>query len=350
MAEKRWMIYGANGYTGRITAELAVEQGERPLLAGRNAEALSSLAERLGLPWRAFSLQDARATEAALEEVDLVLHCAGPFSATSQPMVDACLRTRTSYLDITGEIPVFEAIFRRDAEAKARGVVLLPGVGFDVVPSDCLAAMLHQRLPDASELLLAFFSSGTFSPGTLKTMVEGLPRGGAIRRDGRIIPVPPAHEVREVSFPSGRRKAVSIPWGDVSTAYYSTGIPNITVYAAVPPQMILGMKASRFVAPLLGLPFVQDFLKHQVERRVKGPGEERRKAGRNELWGQVKSPTGQRVEGTLEVPEGYEFTAVSSVASVKGVLSGGVEPGAKTPSLAFGADFVTRLPGCKLDL
>ena len=153
----RWMVYGAYGYTGTLVAELAVRRGLRPVLAGRDAAKLRPLAERLGLEHRAFGLDEAAR---ALADVDAVAHCAGPFSSTSGPMVDACLAAKTHYVDITGEIDVFEAVSRRDEDAKRAGVVLLPGAGFDVVPTDCLAALLHDALPTATHLDLAFLVQG----------------------------------------------------------------------------------------------------------------------------------------------------------------------------------------------
>src|SRR3954465_1094021 len=214
-----FLIYGANGYTGRLVAELAKQRGQAPVLAGRSADKVRPLAEELGLPWRAFPLE-----RPDLRDVRLVLHCAGPFSATSRPMVDACLAARAHYLDITGEIDVFEAVLDRDGEARRQDVVLLPGTGFDVVPSDCLAALLKQRLPSATKLELAFAPLGKSSPGTLKTSIESLPRGGMVRRGGKLVRVPPAHEVREIDFADKRRLAMSIPWGDVATAWRSTRI------------------------------------------------------------------------------------------------------------------------------
>ena len=199
-----WMVYGANGYTGQLIAEVAKERGEMPVLAGRSADKVRALAGKLGLPWRAFDLE-----RPDLRDVSLVLHCAGPFSATSRPMIDACLSARAHYLDITGEVEVFEAAFERDAEARGRGVVLLPGVGFDVVPSDCLAALLARELPSATRLELAFAPLGRASPGTLKTSIEALPRGGLVRRGGKLVRVPAAYEVREIPFADKRRTAHS---------------------------------------------------------------------------------------------------------------------------------------------
>src|SRR5829696_2843358 len=183
MTSGRVLIYGSNGYTGRLIVERALERGLRPVLAGRNAAEVQRQADELGLEHRVFSLDDPRAVDAGLVGVGVVMHCAGPFARTSRPMADACLRTRVHYLDITGEIAVFEALAARDAEAKASGVMLLPGVGFDVVPSDCLAAHLARRLPTATRLTLAFRSAGRMSRGTALTAIDRISDGGLVRRN-----------------------------------------------------------------------------------------------------------------------------------------------------------------------
>ncbi|MDR3649423.1 MAG: saccharopine dehydrogenase NADP-binding domain-containing protein, partial [Acidimicrobiales bacterium] len=232
-----WMVYGAYGYTGRLVAALATERGELPVLAGRDEHRLRALGERFELEHRTVDLQDPSALRAALEGFDVVAHCAGPFSATAEPMVDACLATKTHYLDITGEIDVFEWVLARHDEARAAGVVLLPGAGFDVVPSDCLAAMLARALPDAVRLELALRATGGVSPGTAKTAMESLGTAGRARVGGVIGPIPADRRRREVEFADGKANAHAIAWGDVATAYHSTGIGDIVVYAALPPAI-----------------------------------------------------------------------------------------------------------------
>lgn len=342
-----WMIYGANGYTGELAAREAVRKGLTPILAGRNAEAVGRLAKELGLQSRTFSLEDPQGTAAELYGIKAVLHCAGPFVHTSPSMVAACLATGASYLDITGEIAVFERVLAQGEAARKAGVALIPGVGFDVVPSDCLAARVAAALPDATDLTLAFYTQGgSTSRGTLKTMIESLPHAGAIRKNGRIVPVPVAWDAREIDFgPGGKRWAMTIPWGDVSTAYHSTGIPNIRVYSGTPPRAIRRMKRLAPLLPLAGLKPVKRFAQRWVEKRVTGPTPEQRETARVYLWGEAKNAAGRTATATLETPEGYRFTAVSAIASVERVLAGKVQPGAWTPSRAFGADFVTELPG-----
>ena len=330
-----WMVYGANGYTGRLIAELAVGRGERPILAGRSREKVEPLATALGLEHRAFDLSQAREH---LEDVDAVVHCAGPFSQTSAAMIDACLAARTHYLDITGEIDVFESVALRDADAREAGIVLLPGAGFDVVPTDCVAAVLKNALPTATHLDLAFVVGGGASAGTTKTSVEAAAVGGRIRVNGALRSVRIGHRRRTAHFRSGPREVGSIPWGDVSTAYRSTGIPNITTFTTVPG--LLGRLQEVF-APVLRTSFVQN-LATTVAGKVKGPDERKRANTRAEVFGEAWDAR-KRVQCAITTPNAYSLTADSVVRAVAKV--GGVEPGSHTPSSAFGADFVRELDG-----
>ncbi len=335
---QQWMIYGANGYTGALIAREAVRRGHRPILAGRDAAKIEPLARELGCEARVFDLDDVD-----LGGVALVLHCAGPFSITSAPMVDACLRDGAHYLDITGEISVFEAIVERHSEAFARGVTLLPGAGFDVVPTDCLAAMLAGRLPGATELALAFYSKGSaLSRGTTRTMIESIDEGGAIRRDGRIVRVPLAYDVRTIPFFCGARTAMTIPWGDVATAFYTTGIPNIRVYLAASPKAIARARRLQRLLPLLKPRPVRRLLQWLAAPRG-GPDEQKRAHGRVYLWGEVSNGRESR-SMTMTTPEGYAFTVVSAVNAAERVLAG-TRPGAFTPAALLGPEFVSSVPG-----
>jgi short subunit dehydrogenase-like uncharacterized protein len=343
-----WMIYGANGYTGELIAREAARRGHRPVLAGRRAEKIEPLARELGLSARVFPLSEPRRAVEGLSGIAAALHCAGPFVRTSRPMVEACLEAGAHYLDITGEISVFESIMARTAEARRREVVLLPGVGFDVVPTDCLAAMLSKRLPDASDLILAFYTRGGVSRGTLKTMIEGMGEGGAVRRDGRIVRVPMLHDVREIPFSVGPRMAMTIPWGDVATAWHTTGIPNIRIYSASSPKAIARVRRMMWLLPLLSLRPVKRLLQTLADRR-RGPDEHARATGRVYLWGRVANRAGSEATMTMTTPEGYAFTIMSALAAVERLLADPARPGSFTPAGYLGADFVTSIPGVVVD-
>jgi short subunit dehydrogenase-like uncharacterized protein len=335
------LLYGANGYTGRLSAAVAKRGGLPLTLAGRRREAVEPLAEELGLPWKAFPLAEKEALARELQPFRALLLAAGPFSATSRRALDACLVSGTAYLDITGEVEVFETLFSRAREAERAGVAVLPGVGFDVVPSDCLAASLAGALPGGERLLLAFRGFRT-SAGTMKTMVEGIPGGGRARVRGELVRVPVGWKTRSIPFPGGPRTAMTIPWGDLSTAYRSTGILDIETYMALSPAAIEAAKRSALFAPLLGLAPVQSFLKWRVEKTVKGPTAEERERERSLLWGRVEA--GDRaVEGVVETLEGYALTAETAVAALSRVLAGEAAPGVWTPSQAFGPGFLETI-------
>ncbi|MBA3769561.1 MAG: saccharopine dehydrogenase NADP-binding domain-containing protein [Blastocatellia bacterium] len=337
------LIYGANGYTGELITRYAVERGMSPIIAGRNAIAVEEIAKKHHLDYRVFALDETARLDAALQEVDMVLHCAGPFSLTSRQMVEACLRTGTHYTDITGEISVFESMAALNQKAKDAGIMVMPGVGFDVVPSDCLAIHLKHRLPSATHLSLAFYGVGRISHGTQATMTMNIGRGGAIRKDGKITPVAAAWKSREIDFGEVTKLATTIPWGDVSTAYYSTGIPNIEVYSVIPAKNLKMLKLSRYIGWLLATRPFQDYLQKQIP--AGGPNDAERAQGKTLLWGEASDRNGNHVETRLQCPEGYTTTALAALNIAEKILGGNFTPGFQTPAKAYGADLVLEIEG-----
>lgn len=341
-----FLIYGSYGYTGGLVVELAVREGLRPVLAGRNEERLKAQAARYGLEYRAFRLEDTRALDAALREVDAVLHCAGPFVHTFRKMAEACLRTRRHYVDISGEILGFESLAALDMQAKEAGVMLLPGAGFDVVPSDCLAAHLKRRLPSATRLKLYIRGVGAgFSRGTASSGIENMQRGGMIRRDRRLVQVPLGWKTAKADFGRGPTWTVSIGWGDVSTAYHSTGISNVEVYMAVPRTLINSLRAVSLLMPLLRTRSVKSLLRSLLKLFPPGPPEERRKNAIAIIVGEVTDEAGGRAVSRLRTPEGYTLTALTTVEVMKRILAGDFAAGFQTPSRAYGPDFILGFEG-----
>lgn len=341
---KNFLIYGANGYTGELITRMAVERGMRPMIAGRSGAAIKALAETHGLEYRVFALDETDKLDAALGEVATVLHCAGPFSLTSRQMGEACLRTKTHYTDITGEIAVFEACAAADLKAKDAGIMVMPGVGFDVVPSDCLARHLKDRLPSATNLTLAFYGIGRMSHGTQATMTMNIGKGGAVRRDGKIMSVPAAWRTREIDFGEGVVKTgVTIPWGDISTAFYSTGIPNIEVFTVVPRSAVKMMKLSRYLGWIFASGPIQRYLQGKIPPG--GPTDEERERGKTLLWGEASDESGNRVEARMQCPEGYTITALAALNITEKILAGNVTPGFQTPAKQYGSDLILEITG-----
>ncbi|HRE90684.1 MAG TPA: saccharopine dehydrogenase NADP-binding domain-containing protein [Myxococcota bacterium] len=343
----RLLIYGANGYTGRLVCDEALRRGLDPIVAGRNGAEIGELARRLGVEHRVFSLEGPSTVDACLDGVDVVIHCAGPFSRTAMPMAEGCLRTHTHYLDVTGEVDVFERLASRSSEAALAGVMWMPGVGFDVVPSDCLAVHAASRSGKGASgrvLRLAILGAGIMSHGTATTMIENLHKGGLVRRGGALVPVRAGSVTRRFDFGRGEKLAMAVPWGDLATAYRSTGIGDIETYFAASGSMVWGARAAGFVPWLMKAKAVQGMLKRRVEARPAGPSEEQRKNSRSIIVAEVEGPTGT-VRSRLTTPNGYTLTALASVEIARRVLAGEYRPGFQTPAQMYGADFVLGLQG-----
>ena len=225
----RFLLYGAYGYTGRLTAELAATKNIDIILAGRNSGPLSELGNRLRLQTRVIRLDEPTQLSEALKDIACVVHMAGPFAVTSAPMLNACLATQTNYIDVTGEIEVFEAMWSRKQEIREAGITAVPGAGFDVVPTDCLAGYVAEKLERPDSLVLALRGLQNASQGTLRTAIRQVSKPVLCRRAGKIVALN-NRSAHWIDFGSGAEPCVPVSWGDVATAFHSTGIGNITIY------------------------------------------------------------------------------------------------------------------------
>jgi len=348
MANKsNFLIYGANGYTGQLIIREAIEKGHQPIIAGRNKEQIIALAEQYDLPFEIFDLSETDKLEQALQSVKVIIHCAGPFYKTYETVAEACLKTNTHYLDITGEIAVFEALHKMDELAKQANIMLLPGSGFDVVPTDCLASYLHAKLPTGTHLELGFKGGSKPSKGTSLTMMESFSDGGKVRVDGVLTKVPFGYKSKAFYINGKTLTAATIPWGDVSTAYYSTGIGNIEVYTQMHPRQAKAMKYADSLGWLIGSKMVQNWQRKKIVSRPAGPTDEQRANSNSLVWGSVLDADGNEYKAMLNAPDGYTLTAKTAVNIAAKVLADNFKVGFQTPSLAYGADLILEIEGTK---
>jgi short subunit dehydrogenase-like uncharacterized protein len=331
------VIYGAYGYTGALVARRAVDRGLPVVLAGRDSERLAVLAGALRCEWRAFPLVDPAAIRRGIDGAAAVLHCAGPFVRTFRPMVEACLEARVHYLDLTGEIPVFRGVAELGPHAERAGVMLLPGAGFDVVPTDCLAAHLVRRLPGATRIALALEGLERMSIGTARTMTGGQAATGAGGRKGPF--------TRPFDFGEGPVTGYAIPWGDVFTAPRSTGVGDVSVYAVAPLLRRLVLAGAVLGATLVRIPVVQEGAARLLAGGTSGPDASARARGRTRIVGEAEDASGRKVIARQRGPEAYALTALAAVEIAERVLRGEVKAGWQTPASAFGPDLVLALPG-----
>lgn len=338
------IVYGSYGYTGQLVVEECISKNLKVVLSGRNREALQRQHEKTGYPYEVVDTQDTEALKNLLKKGSVVIHCGGPFRYTAQAMADACLETKTHYTDITGEYQVFELLASYDTKAKQAGIMIMPGTGFDVVPSDCLALHLKNRLPSATHLQLAFtMSKGGLSRGTSKSMTEGLGYGSLVRKNGVLTPVPIGEKVIDIDFGSFKTSTLNIPWGDISTAWRSTGIPNIEVYTGATAQMIKNAKRSNYFNWLLRKRWIKNILLKQIDKKPAGPSKEKRETGRSFLWGKVWDESGKELTCTLETLSGYTLTAKTSVLIAQKILSGNFRTGYETPAKMYGEDLIMEI-------
>ena len=340
------LLYGATGYTGRLIIEEALQKGLPIIIAGRNQQTVSTLASQYNLPYRVAELSNPGQLDAILQEITVVLHAAGPFAITAEPMIDACMRNKVHYLDITGEISVFEYAHSLNRQAMNAGIMLLPGCGFDVVPTDSMASWLHELLPDATHFELAFVSiGGGVSHGTASSMVNKLGEGGAIRKDGVIIHHPLGKFGKWVDIEGKKFFVMSIPWGDVSTAFYTTGIPNIIIYTGMPPKVYRLLKFQKLFNWMLRTRFVRQLLQGKIDKRAPGPDAAKRAVSSSLVIAEVRNIQGAIRKGFLKAPGGYTMTAHTSVLIAGKVLNDHFKPGFQTPAGCYGNKMVLEIEG-----
>jgi short subunit dehydrogenase-like uncharacterized protein len=330
-----WLLYGATGYSGAHIAEKAVAMGYRPALAGRRDDEGKALAGRLGLDWHCLDL-NAAALATVVGKYSTVLHAAGPFVHTYRPMLEACLAAGTHYLDLTGEVEVFEALAALDGAARDAGIMLMPGVGFDMVPGDCLALYLKRLMPDAISLEIGISFEGTLSRGTILSALLALHSGTTlVRRAHRLVPLA---EPRARSFDfgpgrcGGRADAYALTFGDLSVGWRTTGIPNITSYQRPVPEF--AALANLKPADVAALPA--------------GPSAEELATIPTILIGEVRNDAGDVRAARLVIPQIYAITFDLAATIAQRVHEGWQRCGYQTPASVFGETYITQFAGCSL--
>jgi len=343
-----FLLYGANGYLGAQIAHLAVQHGLKPLLAGRNKTALTALGEALNLNVTVVPLDNPYRLEQSLKQTTFVFNCAGPFQSTAQPLVTACLNTQTHYLDITGELSVFETLLRYDTAAKNNKVMLLPGAGFDVAATDCLALYLSTKIGQPTHLTSAFESQGpaTLPPGTQRTAIELLNYGDRIRYQGQLLEPQRRFKQKTIDLGSGPKPCLRITWGDAVTAFHSTQIPTIENYLSLPVRQQQLVRLSHYASPLFQFAPIRQLAKKLLV--TPPPTLEDCQKTQTTVWGEVKNQQGEHFRAQLKGPEaGSLWTADIAIQIIKKVLAGNIESGFQTPATAYGADFIIENPAVR---
>ncbi len=339
----RLMIYGATGYSAQLILEELISRNVKPVIAGRNEAGIKKIADKFCCEFRIFDLTDNTRIDGALSNIHTLLNCAGPFRMTAKELIEACLRTKTNYLDITGEIPVMHLAFSMNKRAIKNGIVILPSVGFDIIPTDCLAKRLSEKMPDATNLKLGLINNrGKISRGTWLTTLEFLKGPGRIRRNGNLIESPIGEYAVNVKLKNFSFSGLSIPWGDVYSSFRSTRIPDGEVYIAMSKTIVRFRKLLTLFLKVFRNEAIRNLVASYIRKNLTGPSKEERDLARTYVWGKVENAKGETIEEVYQVLEGYNLTAVGAAECSIRILNGSVNPGYYTPSLAFGSGFIDQ--------
>lgn len=338
------LVYGATGYTARLVIAALLRAGVRPILAARSLAPLEVLAEQLGLPYRVARLDEPGSLRAALEGVGVMLNLAGPFVNTAESVVRACFEAGAHYLDISGEVDALHALSRLHASARARGIMLMPGVGFDIVPSDCLCAYAAARVRGLRKLRVGISGLELSSPGSLKTLAHELGRNTRVVRGGELVEIEPGSLTHDFDFGAGPRRCVAVSWGDLVTSPITTGAVEVETYFELTWALSAIVQANRHFGWAYRLPWVRDAMRSSMATRAGGPAAEQMAARRAVIVVEAEGEA-QRASHRLVTPEAYTLTAETAAAIAARVLDGECVPGFQTPSRIFGADFILSFAG-----
>ena len=315
----RIVLFGATGYTGRLTAEAMAAAGARPVLAGRDRARLEALAGRLG------GLEVAEADTARPDSVrglvgrgDVLVSTVGPFLTRGEPAVRAAVEAGAAYLDATGEPPFLRRVFEELGPLAAGRCGLVPAFGYDFVPGNLAGALALAESPAATRVTIGYFvtGGGGFSSGTLASGAGMLLEPGFAWRDGRLRRERTARRVR--SFPIGGREWLAVSYG--GSEHYALprvapGLRQVEVYLGWFGRRSRAVQAFSAVgAPLARLPgagalarAVTGPLARQTGR---GPDEAARRGG-GSLVVAVAADDGGRELATVRLhgPDPYTLTA-----------------------------------------
>jgi short subunit dehydrogenase-like uncharacterized protein len=345
----RVLLYGATGYTGRMLADALATRNVDLILAGRTAPKPTAANAPQGLPFRVFGLAAPAAIDAAIADVDVVLHCAGPFVDTGTPMMDACLRCGVHYLDLAGEWPVFAEAMARDMAAKAAGVMMMPGVGFTVVATDCLLALAAARVPEVARLRLAVSRPGVITRGTVTTAAAMVSPTVLVRRRDRLETAPAGRRTHDFDFGQGLTSATLVSWPDVITGAFTTGVGDIEVYSEADWATRLAYRLSAEASVWTGAEARRAMSRAFGRIWPEGPSAAGRSAAGFVLVAEAIDPWRRSTTLRMTTRDGYTVSVITACEIVDRVLGGQWAAGFRTPASVYGGDFILGLDCASLD-
>ncbi|QFH87965.1 hypothetical protein FR760_24345 (plasmid) [Enterobacter hormaechei] len=325
---KKLMIYGATGYTGSMIVRHALEASLQIIIAGRDREKLAAMSSVLNVPFRAFSLDNPENIDGGLEDIGVVINCAGPFLHTARPLMEAAIRQKVHYLDVAAELDSYLLAEILDEAASSAGVMLLPGCGGSVAMLGCLAAHAVTQVNKPTSISLALHITGTMSRGSAVSAAENLSTQCLIRRNGQLSETE-ASELQDFDFGNGRQACFPVTLPDLITVWKATGIPDIKTFVHVSGE---------------------GFPQGNLADLPDGPTVQEREASRYQAVAEVLNADGETQHMLLDTVNGYSFTALAAAEAGRRVLAGECRPGFQTPAALFGKHFAETIADTRITL
>jgi len=355
------VLYGATGYTGVLVTDELVRRGAPFVLAGRNREKLERVsAERgRGAPVAVASLDDPQSLRRVLDQARVVINCAGPFTLAGEALVRAAIDTGTHYVDSTGEQTYIRRVFERlGAEAERRGVALVPAMGFDYAPGDCIARLAANDLEPLERLTLAYSVKGFgMSRGTMRSGLEMMKGGDVVYEDRDWHPAPRGVFRTSFAFPApiGEQSMARYPSGEVITVPHHTrtrSVNSLITTSTVAPGPLAS--ALPYLTPALALTLrtpLRRALGRAIELLPEGPPQEERRAAEFTIVAEARAEDGRLGRGVVRGSDVYGLTAVTLVHGAELMWTEGYDrAGSLGPAAAYDpGGFLDYLTGHGVD-
>ena len=336
------LVYGVLGYTGNLFIEHSLDTN-LPIVLGARQKEVKILAEKCGMEHRVFEINDVQNIIPYLSDIKAVINLANVSYGINKYLIDACIQTKTHYVDLASEYPDILEIYKLHHMALTNGVMLMPGAGFNLAPTDIAGRIASELLPNPTKLSLGFATFGNASRGTIKTVLKMTAETGYSRLSGKLVVAKPASEKRLFQAEGKEYSLINNPlMGDSLAGFISTNIQNITTYSYYPWILVQFMKGR--------MNWLRKFLlRYSHWFFPLGPTEDELKRQHTYTWAQIENQQNQKLTVTIKGPQAYIFTA-KIIGSIVNLLAKGKANAGFTPPSFYGRNLIEGIGGVHISV
>lgn len=347
----RVLLYGVDEFAGGVISRRAAERGFAHIAAGRDIARVATLANMLSrkspnlVEPRIFGLGDKSRLLAQLDDVAVLVNCYPQKSDVTTALLEACMASRTNYLDLSSKNLEIEPVFELESEVNVAGISVIPGVCFDVSAADTLASRLSAMLPNADRLTIAISRAG-LSKTEAQTLVEACRNPGKMLQGGALVAVDPGSRSLNIDFGQGEVVAYLAPWRCESLIARRQGpFQTVDSFEVFPPALVRAVTKSGLRRWMFRRGMRLGALARKVSGRGEGPSPRQMNKMNCVIWGEATDPNGHVVRARLETPAAHIYTADATLLIARALIDGKVLPGLHFPSAVGSAGLVENITG-----